>query len=101
MQLTSLLESTIKDEQLLHLSKKVINEKRLSPAEGLYLYKHAELSLLALLANFIRERKHGNKTYFNKNFHSFLPFTYTLFTGTHRPNIAIGGLAIEAHVAVV
>lgn len=69
MQVTSLLKQTIKNEQLLHLSQKVIDEKRLTPAEGLYLYTHAELSLLALLANYIREKRHGNKTYFNKNFH--------------------------------
>lgn len=69
MQVTSLLKQTIKNEQLLNLSKKVIDEKRLTPAEGLYLYTHAELSLLALLANYIREKRHGNKTYFNKNFH--------------------------------
>jgi aminodeoxyfutalosine synthase len=69
MQIASLLESTIKDQQLLSLSKKVIEETRLTPEEGVYLYKNAELSLLALLANFIREKRHGNKTYFNKNFH--------------------------------
>lgn len=69
MQVTSLLNQTIKNEQLLNLSKKVIDEKRLTPEEGLYLYQHAELSLLALLANYIREKRHGNKTYFNKNFH--------------------------------
>lgn len=69
MQVTSLLKQTIKNEQLLNLSQKVIDEKRLTPAEGLYLYTHAELSLLALLANYIREKRHGNKTYFNKNFH--------------------------------
>jgi len=69
MQITSLLEQTIKDEQLLNLSKKVIDEKRLTSEEGLYLYRNAELSLLAILANYIREKRHGNKTYFNKNFH--------------------------------
>jgi len=62
MQVTSLLKQTIKNEQLLNLSQKVIDEKRLTPAEGLYLYTHAELSLLALLANYIREKRHGNKT---------------------------------------
>lgn len=69
MQIASLLELTIKDELLLTLSKKVIDEKRLTLEEGVYLYKNAELSLLAMLANYIREKIHGNKTYFNKNFH--------------------------------
>lgn len=69
MQIASLLEFTIKDELLLNLSKKVIEEKRLTLKEGVYLYKNAELSLLAMLANYIREKRHANKTYFNKNFH--------------------------------
>jgi aminodeoxyfutalosine synthase len=69
MQIASLLEFTIKDELLLNLSKKVIEEKRLTLEEGVYLYKNAELSLLAMLANYIREKRHANKTYFNKNFH--------------------------------
>ena len=67
--ISSLLDLTIKDSLLLTLSKKVIESNRLSPQEGLYLYQNADLSLLAMLSNFIREQRHGNKTYFNKNFH--------------------------------
>lgn len=67
--ISSLLDLTIKDSRLLTLSKKVIESNRLSPQEGLYLYQNADLSLLAMLSNFIREQRHGNKTYFNKNFH--------------------------------
>ncbi|MBI2279225.1 MAG: aminofutalosine synthase MqnE [Bacteroidetes bacterium] len=67
--ISSLLDLTIKDSKLLTLSKKVIESNRLSPQEGLYLYQNADLSLLAMLANYIRENRHGNKTYFNKNFH--------------------------------
>ena len=66
---SSLLDLTIKDSKLLTLSKKVIESNRLTPQEGLYLYQNADLSLLAMLANYIREQRHGNKTYFNKNFH--------------------------------
>lgn len=67
--ISSLLDLTIKDSKLLTLSKKVIESNRLSPQEGLYLYQNADLSLLAMLANYIRENRHGSKTYFNKNFH--------------------------------
>lgn len=67
--ISSLLDLTIKDSKLLTLSKKVIESNRLTPQEGLYLYQNADLSLLAMLANYIREQRHGNKTYFNKNFH--------------------------------
>lgn len=67
--ISSLLDLTIKDSKLLTISKKVIESNRLTPQEGLYLYQNADLSLLAMLANYIRENRHGNKTYFNKNFH--------------------------------
>ena len=33
------------------------------------MYNNAPLSLLGVLANAIREKKNGNKTYFNKNIH--------------------------------
>lgn len=64
-----LINKSIKDSRLLAISTKVVNQERISPEEGLYLYKNGELSLLAMLANYIREKRHGNKTYFNKNFH--------------------------------
>ena len=63
-----LLES-ITDNTLLTIAKKVFNEDRITCEEGIYLYEKAEVSYLGTLANYIRERRHGNKTYFNKNFH--------------------------------
>jgi aminodeoxyfutalosine synthase len=56
-------------EQLRSIAKKVIAQERISFDEGVYLYNHAELGYLGALANHVRERKHGDKTYFNKNFH--------------------------------
>ena len=49
--------------------KKIITEDRISKEEGILLYTKASLPLLGLLANSIREKKNGNKTYFNKNIH--------------------------------
>ena len=49
--------------------KKIDNNIRISPEEGLFLFKNASLSLLGSVANSIREKKHGNTTYFNRNFH--------------------------------
>ena len=49
--------------------KKVISEERITEKEGIQLYKEAPISLLGSLANSIREKKNGNKTYFNKNIH--------------------------------
>jgi len=48
---------------------KVNNGVRITQAEALVLYNDAPLGLLAALANGIRERLFGNKTYFNRNFH--------------------------------
>lgn len=51
------------------IAQKVKNKHRIAFEDGVYLYEHAELSYLGVLANFIREEKHGDKTYFNRNFH--------------------------------
>ena len=48
---------------------KIINEERISKKEGIILYTQAPLALLGCLANVIREKKNGNKTFFNKNIH--------------------------------
>jgi aminodeoxyfutalosine synthase len=51
------------------IGKKIIDGQRISPEEGLLLFEKGSLSLLGSLANFVREKRHGNKTYFNRNFH--------------------------------
>lgn len=51
------------------IAQKVKEKQRITFDEGVYLYENAELSYLGVLANFIREEKHGDKTYFNRNFH--------------------------------
>lgn len=56
-------------EALKAIAAKVLDGKRISPDEGLLLFESAPLSMLGSLANYIRESKHGNKTYFNRNFH--------------------------------
>ncbi|MBE7175451.1 MAG: aminofutalosine synthase MqnE [Mucilaginibacter polytrichastri] len=57
------------DATLRTISRKVLGGERISFDEGVYLYEHAELGFLGTLANFIREKKHGDNTYFNRNFH--------------------------------
>jgi aminodeoxyfutalosine synthase len=52
-----------------NIAQKVLNEERISFEEGVYLYENGELGYLGVLANYIRERKHGDRTYFNRNFH--------------------------------
>ncbi|MBC7565341.1 MAG: aminofutalosine synthase MqnE [Pedobacter sp.] len=73
MSTTSTLSVLIHDqdlsEQLRFIAEKVSNQERITFDEGVYLYEHGELGYLGALANYIREQKHGDKTYFNKNFH--------------------------------
>ena len=57
------------DNALKAIARKVFDGERITEEEGLVLFKKASLSFLGVLANYVRERKHGNKTYFNRNFH--------------------------------
>lgn len=51
------------------IAQKVLAKQRITPDEGLKLYQIGEVSLLGVLANYIREERHGDKTFFNRNFH--------------------------------
>lgn len=51
------------------VSEIILDGKRISIEEGLIMYEQAPLGLLGALANFIREKRFGNKTFFNRNFH--------------------------------
>ena len=51
------------------VAEKVKSEKRISFDDGILLYEKADLGFLGILANFLREKRHGSKTYFNRNFH--------------------------------
>jgi len=55
--------------ELKSIAKKVQSNQRISFDEGVLLYEKGELGYLGILANFIREKRYGNKTYFNRNFH--------------------------------
>jgi aminodeoxyfutalosine synthase len=49
------------------IEAKVHAETRLSPEDALALFMHPDLLALGQLANVVRERRHGDRTYFNKN----------------------------------
>ncbi len=51
------------------IADKVLQLERITDIEALLLYERAELGLLGSLANFIRQNKHGDHTFFNRNFH--------------------------------
>jgi len=63
------------------IAEKVLASKRITEAEGQLLFEEAELGYLGALANHIREKKHGNHTYFNRNFH-MEPTNVCLYTCT-------------------
>ena len=57
------------DATLKNIAEKVNLKQRITNEEGLYLFEKASLSFVGFLANYIRETKHGDITYFNRNFH--------------------------------
>ncbi len=66
---SSLISEICTDSILNNVADKVQAAQRISNEEAIYLYEHGSLGFLGSLANLIRERKHGDKTYFNRNFH--------------------------------
>jgi len=69
------------DPGLRTIADKVTAGHRISPEEGVYLYEKAPLGYAGALANLVRERKHGDKTFFNRNFH-IEPTNVCLYTCT-------------------
>src|SRR5690606_41776087 len=67
--LAFLLEDKHLDNDLKTIAAKVRDGKRIDREEGVLLYERGELGYLGVLANAIRERLHGDITYFNRNFH--------------------------------
>lgn len=61
------------------IALKVKQAERITEAEGLLLFEKAELNFLGALANYIREKRHGKKVYFNRNFH-IEPTNVCIFT---------------------
>jgi aminodeoxyfutalosine synthase len=64
-----LLQDTRLDKGLKIIGEKVLSSERLTQEEGLLLFEKGELGFLGALANLVRVRMHGDKTYFNRNFH--------------------------------
>ena len=49
--------------------EKVLHKERLTEEDGVVLFEKASLPFVGVLANLVRERLHGDTTYFNRNFH--------------------------------
>ncbi len=76
-----ILKDTTLSPDLQAIAQKVANAERISYDDGVYLYEHAPLAYLGALANHVRERKHGDVTYFNRNFH-IEPTIFCIYTCT-------------------
>ncbi len=57
------------DPELYRIGEKIIARERITPEEGEELFTRGSLPFLGTLANHVRERMHGDRTYFNRNFH--------------------------------
>jgi aminodeoxyfutalosine synthase len=69
--LSPIAEETLNSlsKELSNIQDKVYNGERITDEEGLLLFEKGSLPFLGSLANYIREKKHGDVTYFNRNFH--------------------------------
>ena len=66
---TEALVASVKDADLQRIGRKILNDERISFDDGVILFERGSLAYLGTLANYVREKKHGDKTYFNRNFH--------------------------------
>jgi aminodeoxyfutalosine synthase len=61
--------TSARQPELTRIGTKVLNRERLDEEDGLLLFEKGSLPFLGALANHVRERLHGDNTYFNRNFH--------------------------------
>jgi len=62
-------ELPITDQRLKPIAEKVLAGTRLSMDDGITLYRSPDLLAAGWLANYVREKRHGNITYYNVNRH--------------------------------
>jgi aminodeoxyfutalosine synthase len=65
-----MMETVIKNAgNLKQIAEKIYEGERLTFQDGIALYNHNNLALLASLASFAKRRMSGDKVFFNRNFH--------------------------------
>ncbi len=57
------------DPRLTPVAEKILAQQRLTDADALALYRSLDILAIGWLANHVRERMHGDRTYFNVNRH--------------------------------
>ena len=60
---------TFEDSNLGPIAQKLFGGERLEFGDGVSLYRSSDLLAIGCLANYVREKLHGNRTYFNVNRH--------------------------------
>ncbi|MEM9546787.1 MAG: aminofutalosine synthase MqnE [Bacteroidota bacterium] len=76
-----LINSKAVDDAVRAIAEKVKEGRRITDEECELLFEKADLSSLGIMANTIREAKHGDKVFFNRNFH-MEPTNVCLYTCT-------------------
>lgn len=82
------LERLCEAAGLLDIHHKVLSGERLSFEDGVRLFRSRELMAIGALANWVRERRHGNVAYFVRNMHLNPTNVCTVdckFCGFYRP----------------
>jgi aminodeoxyfutalosine synthase len=69
MNLSEVFRTAGTDKRLIAIADKVKNNERITEEEGLLLFEKGELGFLGALANYIADRLHHGRVYFNRNFH--------------------------------
>jgi len=67
--IAEVLQQAHLDKGLLKIAEKVQNSERLTEEEGVLLFEKADLGFVGALANYIQDKLHHGKVYFNRNFH--------------------------------
>lgn len=65
----SILNTIAESKTQQQIGYKILEGKRITPEEGIWLFENASIGWLGTMANFVREKMHGHRTYFNRNFH--------------------------------
>lgn len=68
-QVRTLVSLSNVDAALKAIADKVLADQRITPEEGILLYEKADLNFVGMLANYICEKRHGDKVFFNHNIH--------------------------------
>ncbi len=67
--MTTNIDPLITDKIVADIWDKIKSGDRLQDIEAVYLYESADLGIVAAMANWVREKKHSQKTFFNRNIH--------------------------------